>query len=94
MCQLDLHDPVGERVPAKKLSEYEFSKVILFNRTENEGRPFVIYPRAMFTRDEIREPWLQGNIDIKSRKKLLKPISSLEGKELSLFAKVEKGMYI
>ena len=71
---------------------YTYLWVVLFDWDENVERPFNLYQVAIFSRSEMKPKWIKGELNCISRKKKLK-FSALPGKNLSLFAKVEKGFF-
>ena len=69
--------------------KYIYLWCILFDWDENVERPFTLYQVGMFSKKEMKPEWLSGDLDLKSRQKKMK-FSSINGKSLSLYAKVEK----
>lgn len=64
--------------------------VVLYEWCDND-RPFNVYPRTMFSGTEIRDTWLNSNLDNMSRKKELPPLQNLPGKSFSIFGKIDEG---
>ena len=67
-----------------------YAYVILFNWKENIQKPFKMYTRKSLK--EILEYTINNHLKDDFRIKCLKPLMSLPGEKLSLFARVEAGM--
>ena len=91
MSQLGMFDPKGQVMTPKSAYKCEFDTVILFQWCAPDKAPFCVFPCSNFSKKEIPESWMQAVIDKTSRLKQLKPIASMEGKILSLYAKCETG---
>lgn len=79
--------PVQSSLPSSLV--YEYLWVILFEWNVNLEKPFVLYPIENFSSSELKQQWIDGDLEEISRlKKLTFP--SLKGKCCSLFCKVEK----
>lgn len=68
---------------------YVYLWVILFDWDENVEFPFDVYQVGLFSKKELKESWISGELDQNSRIKKLS-FSALPGKQFSLFAKIEK----
>lgn len=68
---------------------YTYLWVVPFDWDENVEKPFDIYQIALFSPSELKDIWISGELDSRSRQKKLK-FSAVPGKTVSLFAKVEK----
>lgn len=84
-------DMFATQEPKKKKIRYEF--VILCDKDGDAPQPFSLYPTMMFTEDEIQIKWLESILDESSRLKSLNTIESISGKNLSLFGKIEEGIF-
>ena len=72
---------------------YIYLWIILFDWDENVEHPFSLYQVALFSSYELKEAWINGDLELKSRQKKI-TFSSLPGKTFSLFAKVEKCKFL
>lgn len=68
---------------------YIYLWVILFDWNEDVEHPFNLYQVALFSTDELKQAWIDGDLDQNSRLKKLS-FTAIRGKKFSLFAKVEK----
>lgn len=66
--------------------------LILFNWNENIKNPFKIFPHRAFN-NEIGENCVTKKLTNMYRIKALRPMKSLSGQKLSMFAKVEACKY-
>ena len=69
--------------------DYSYGFVILFNWDENAQKPFKIFPRKAFSTDDIRDHCYDKVLPDEMRIRKLKPLKSLPGHKMSLFAKVD-----
>lgn len=74
-------------------TKHSYDGVILFDWEPGENKHFEFFYREQFLGSEIREEWLIYQMLENSRCKQLKTITSMPGKSLSLFAKVEQGNF-
>ena len=75
-------------------TSHKYSHLVLFNRGNGVKSPFKKFPKKQFFISEIRDEWIKYQMQANSRKRKLKPISSLPGVTMSLFAKLESGMFL
>ena len=75
-----------------KKSKINYAFVVLCDKDEEVMNPFSLYPRTMFTSNEIMDRWLNSILDHSSRLKSLHTLERLPDKSLSLFGKIEEGM--
>lgn len=68
-----------------------FTFVILFNWDESVQKPFKMFPRKAFP--EIKEVYLERELPDEYRIKKLRPLKPLPNQVMSLFGKVESGMF-
>ena len=66
-----------------------FGFIILFNWNEGIQRPFQIYQRGFFSKEDIKYYCTEKNLSNSTRIKKLKPLKPLPGQKMSLFGKVE-----
>ena len=74
--------------PASMHFDYGF--VILFDWCVKAKKPFQVFSRAMFNKEEIRDYWMENKLVDKWRLKKLKPLKPLPGQQMSIFAKMDK----
>ena len=79
-------------IDLKKKSFFTYNKVILFNYDIQCRRPFMSYPRSMFSSDDIPQSWFTGPLTPKNRRKVLN-LPPLGGGRFSVFAKIELSEY-
>lgn len=72
-------------------TKHVFDHIILFNWEKDLENPFKIYSVNDFQSKEIPQEWLLHQVRDSSRCRKLKPLPTLPGEILTLFAKVEKG---
>ena len=68
---------------------FQYGFVILFNWNEDVRRPFMIFPRSLFSKDEIQDKTMENRLTDQHRMKKLRPLKPLPDQKMSLFAKVE-----
>ena len=78
-------------LPKKKIN-YDY--LVLCDKDENVSHPFALFPRAMFSSNEIPDRWVDSKLDDSSRLKSLNTLQGLQDKQLALFGKIEGGIYI
>lgn len=71
---------------------HNYQYVILFDFTEYNPRPYGVFERSMFSKNEILDKWMGNTLDNPSRMKYLTQLQALPGKRFSLFGKLEKGI--
>ena len=57
----------------------------------NKPRPFEIFKRSLFTKVEVKDVWLEGNLQPGDRLNCLPVLQSLPGRQFSFFGKIEEG---
>lgn len=72
---------------------FTFNYIIFFNWNEEFQRPFKIFSRKQFGSDEIKDRCYEKYLSDEFRVWKIKPLKSLPGQKLSLFAKVEGCKY-
>ena len=72
---------------------YTYGFVILFNWDEGIQKPFKMFPRRAFSKEEISDKCYNSRVSDTFRVKKLKKLRPLPGKKVSLFAKVEGSKY-
>lgn len=80
--------------PEKMSTAFDYKWCIFFNWDEETKNPFQLFVLNMFMKNEIREPWIAGNLGDQSRMRKLRNFKKLPGLMLSLFAKIPKGLFI
>lgn len=68
---------------------FNYGFIILFNWSVEIMKPFKVFPRRSFGKDEICDYWIDNKLEDQWRIKKLKALSPLPGQKMSLFAKVE-----
>ena len=76
-----------------KKSKVNYAFLILCDKTEDVMYPFAWYPRSMFSSNEILDRWLYSILDHSSRLKSLDTLERIPDKCLSLFGKIEEGIF-
>lgn len=79
--------------PTLRPTKHIYDQVILFHWNSTNNEPFRIYEKDHFSPLEIRDVWLIYQMKPDSRWRPLKKVAKLPGEKVSLFAKVEKGMF-
>lgn len=74
--------------------KFHYGYVILFNWCVKAMKPFKMFPRRTFSNQEISDYWMENNVEDQYRIKKLKPLRTLPGEKMSLFAKVESCKYL
>ena len=74
-------------------SKVNYAYIVLCDKDEDVRNPFGWYPRSMFSSREILDRWLNSILDHSSRLKSLDTLQRLNDKSLSLFGKVEEGIF-
>ena len=75
-----------------KKPKVNYAFIVLCDKNEDVLNPFALYPRSMFSENEILERWLDAILDHSSRLKSLHTLERLPHKTLSLFGKIEEGV--
>lgn len=78
---------------SKSISRYEYGWLIFFDWSPHILNPFNAYPVSEFSPNDIRKSWIEYQLSSKWRNRKLLPISNFPGREMSLFAKIEIGMF-
>ena len=91
----DTDTETSPRLPSSLPAQlsYVYLWCILFDWDENVEHPFNMYQIAMFSKSELKPNWISGELDQNSRLKKIQ-FSAIKGKTFSLFAKVEKCMFL
>ena len=71
-----------------------FGYIILFHWSHEISKPFMIYNTHDFNESEIRDSWIENILSAKWRKRKLKPIPMLKNIKVSLFGKLESGIFV
>ena len=79
---------------SESLSDVEYFWFIAFEWNVLEEEPFQIFVREYFGDDDIPDTWFTGNLSDKNREVKLKLNAVAGGNPYSIFAKVQKGIYI
>ena len=74
-------------------SQINYAFLVLCDTNEDVKYPFAWYPRSMFNSSEILDRWLQSILDNSSRLKSLHTLERMPEKSLSLFGKIEEGIF-
>lgn len=61
---------------------------------EGVKNPFAAYPISMFSPTEINERWLDSILDHSSRVKTLSTLDGMPDQKLSLFGKIDEGIFL
>ena len=77
----------------EKKSKVNYAFLVLCDKNEDVMYPFAWYPRSMFSSSEIMDRWLHSILDHSSRLKSLNTLERVPDKSLSLFGKIEEGIY-
>ena len=84
-------DPFATQQPKKKV---KYNYVVLCDKDEMQLNPFSLFPTNMFSEKEISVRWLESILDDSSRLKSLQGLKGIGDKNLSLFGKVDEGIYL
>lgn len=71
----------------------EYNDLVLFNWKPGLKDPFKMYPLDLFNSTQIREKWIKFQMIPSSRIRPLKALNQFPGEMMSLFGKVERGIY-
>ena len=78
---------------SKKGYVYTYDFIILFNWNVDLVCPFSQHAVSLFNDNEIKPEWLSKNLGVTSRVSKLRNLSPFPGQVVSLFAKIELGMF-
>ena len=84
-------DIFATQQPIKKKITYDY--VVLCDKHESCQEPFSLCPTSMFSESEIQRRWLDSVLDVSSRLKTLQTLERMPDKNLSLFGKIQKGIF-
>lgn len=80
-----------DEISGTPVPKHVYSWLVLFSWTAGLKEPFQLFPMSQFVDTEIRPAWITSQLVAKSRIRKLKPLTSLPGQTMSLFAKMETG---
>ena len=83
----------SSQLSKRNKSAFQYGYLVLFDRDPKASKPFDIFSTDDFSCEEIKNSWIEFQLTPKARVKKLKPLEILPGKDMSLFAKIEKGNY-
>lgn len=84
-------DPFDSPIRSKAMST-SYSHLVLFDKNPKTTGPFGLFPRSIFSKQEIRDHWVESILDDASRMKDLVTLERIPGK-FCLFAKIDSGKY-
>lgn len=73
---------------------HTYTHVVLFDWADGELDPFSIFDLKQFRDGEIKKDWIEYMLVPQSRCRRIKSLKSMPGKSMSMFGKVEKGVFM